>query len=257
MNILGLALFTLQILLETYFFPNYPSEHITPKLLNLLSNITTLYLARSELKKQSKQIFFLVIVANTLIKKYLFSYYYPTYAQPDIIFELVLSFFVALSFIFASQKDFEQIEESQIIPDLRKFFCSVVFANSTAHHFEHYTFSGMNEKADFNFQFLSENCERLFADFIILNAILVLCHLINYSAKRDSSHLKAILRYFVINCLMIIVYFATFNSKISSKIYEVLFEYVSKPYNIVVYNMFAYPAVSKFKIAFAFIFYLV
>lgn len=257
MNILGLALFTLQILLETYIFPNYPSEHISPKLFNILGLLLVTYLARSELKNQKTYSIFLVLIANAFLRKYLFAYYYPTKPQSDIVFELALGFLVSFSFIFASQKGFEETEESKIIPDLRKFICSLILANGTAYYFEHYTFSGINENSDLNFEFLSENAEKIFADFVILNGIFILSDLVNFSANRDFKYIKAILKYFVLNFILTVFYFAIFNPNVSSKIYEMLFAYVSKPYNIIIYNMFAYPAVTKFKIAFAALFYLV
>lgn len=199
---------------------------------------------------------FLILTANAFLRKYLFSHYYPTRPQLDLVFELIISFAFALSFVFASQKDFEEIEESKIIPDLVKFICSFLFANGSAFYYEHYTFNGVNQNADLNLNFLSENVERVFADFAILNGIFVICEMVNYTAKRDNARLKSIFRYFMLNLIFTVVYFAIFNANISSIIYDLLFSYVSKPYNIIVYNMFAYPAVIKFKLAFAAIFYL-
>ena len=258
MNILGLALFTLQILLETYIFPNHSSEYISPKIFYILTILLTIYKTRSQLKKQSSYMTIIVLIANAILRKYLFSYYYPTKPRLDLVFELILGFLIAISFIFASQKDFEEIEESKIIPDIRKFICSLVFSNGSAFYYENYTFSGISKNSEFDFKILSEIfVERIFADFIILNGIFIICDLINYSTKRDNSHIKAIFKYFAFNFILTVVYFAIFNENISSKIYELLFAHISKPYNIIIYNMFAYPAVVKFKIAFTSIFYLI
>jgi len=256
MNLLGLALFTIQILLESYIFPNYPSEFITPKLFNILSLFITIYLIRNELRNQKSYIIFLVLIINAILKNYMFNYYYPTRPHYDIIFELVLSFSLAIAFAFNTQKDFEQFGESKIIRDLIKFFCSLLFANGTAFYLKIFTYNDIEHNGVLNFKFISKNFELILADFIILNGIFVICELINYSQKRDGSHIKNIFKYFVFSLIVSLIYFAIFNNTIAETIYDLLFAHVSKPYNIIIFNMFALPPIVKFKIAYAAIFYL-
>ncbi len=254
MNLLSFALFTFQLLLETFILPNNPISMFSPNFFNFMASILIVYIASSELKKMNKSIIFLIFLANIFFKNYLVDYYYPHIPQTEVFFELIITTSVFLSLIFTKEKDYLEIDDSKIIPHIKKFVCSFIFANSLSFYFKDFTFNGIKENESYGF--LIQNKERIFADFIILHGIFVICDLVNYNERKDKAYIKNIFKWFVFNTIVTLIYFISRDKFISGKIYDLVFHHIPMPYNIILYNTFAYIPEIKFKVGFAFAFYL-
>jgi hypothetical protein len=256
MKIINLLLLLLQIFLETYLISksSFSFYFINPKFFLLMKYILNAFLITKELRKNSQRNFYIFIfmTLDALIGKYLINIYYPDRPQFDIPLILFTYYLAGFSLSFIKSSDFEEFENSEINSAITKFICSFVFSNVFYNYLMNYH---LNTAKNFliTFEFIYYYLELFLADFLIIFGVGCYSNLINFFYE-DNKGIKKILIKFLFKMINMFLFFAIFNSAFAEFFYEILFSYISKPNNILIYNCFAYDNEIRMKIIFG-IFY--
>merc|ERR1711957_896338 len=88
------------------------------------------------------------------------------------------------------------------------------------------------------------------ADFVIIYGSITVCDLINfyYSKEETKSTFKIILKRIIFQMIVCAIFFMIFNSTLADICYNLLFDNLSKPYNILMYNMVGYSPLIRMKV---------
>lgn len=251
MNLLRLALFTLQIMLETIILPKLGTKYISPKMFNLAAMLLTAYIVKKDLKHKPNSLVFFLFLINTIVVKFLLDTYYPKSSNFDPGFELVTVFIFLSSFILAKKEDFDVFDQSKINRETFDFICSFVFSNKLANYIVDLKLYQILTLTSVESKFLIEFTETFLVDFIIIYGVNVAADLVNYKDGRNKTHLHNIFKMLGFFFVYLVLGYVIFSNAISNTLYDFLFSFISKPYNIMLYNMFAFAPLIKFKIAYA------
>ena len=255
MKFINLALLILQILLETKIFPDLSSDYVNPKLFMVSGMTLGAFLISLELSKRSKFTIFGVLTMDAFLGSYLCSLYYPNKPQFDVPLILFIYYTGAISLYYIKSKDFDEMLSSDIILPIFKFLCCLCFSNMYVDYFELYHAETV-ANFEFNFKFFTSYSEKFIVDYVIIFGAASVCDLINfyYSKEETNFSLRNIIKRIIFKIINCAIFFTIFNSSLADSCYDLLFKHLSKPYNILIYNMVGYNPLIRMKVIYAIIF---
>jgi hypothetical protein len=257
MKLINFVFLLIQIFLETKIIPELPEGYINPKKFVFLGSTLCAFFITMELIKFSKLTTFCVLTLDILLGAYLIGQYYPEKPQFDIPLFLFIYYLTFFSLFFIKKENFSEMFESNIISALFKFLCSICGSNLFVNYFKLYHKESI-DNFEFNKQFLTNYSEKFFVDFVVLFGSVTLCDLINfyYSKEENASRIKNIIKRIIFKFIICLVFFMILNTNLAELCYNLLFNNLSKPYNILIYNIIAYNPLIRMKVSYSVINYL-
>ena len=257
MKLINLVLLLIQIILETKIIPELPEGYITPKKYVFLGSTLCAFFITMDLIKFSKFTTFFVLTLDIFLGAYLVGHYYPDKPQFDIPLFLFIYYMTFISLFFLKKENFSEMFTSDINSALFSFLCSLCGSNLFVNYFIAYHKDTV-ENFDINKIFYSNYPEKFFADYVVMFGSITLCDLINYfySKEENSARIGNIIKRIIFKIVICLVFFMILNTNIAEICYNLLFNNLSKPYNILIYNIIAYNPLIRMKVSYSVINYL-
>ena len=255
MNFLKITLITIHILLELYIFPIYSKGSLNIQIFNVLGTLLRVYLVRRELQKSQSLTILLLFVVRQLFVGYLINLYYPGKEAPDFIKEIILSALFIFSLAFADNKDFEEFQKSEYIPTINLFLNSLIFSNFLTNYLVSFHLNNISNNTDFSPKYFFSYGQKVLVDFAIIYGIFISIDTLKYFNQKNDLFLKKIAKYASFFSIIFLIFYMNFNKIITQRIYDVLFTYCPKPYNMMIYNVFSFNEVIRYKILFSLVYY--
>ena len=249
MKFINLALLLIQIFLETKIIPEISNEYLNPKTFVFMGTTIGAFFITMELIEFNKFLTFCVLTLDGILGAYLVNQYYPDKPQFNIPLVLLMYYTAFIPLYFIKKEHFDQMFESEKISAIFKFISSLSFSNMFVNYFNAYH---KETAANFEFsqKFLTNYSEKFCVDFIIIFGSATICDLIKlvYSKEENVSRIRIIIERIVFKIIICAIFFLILNSNLAEICYNLLFNNLSKPYNILVYNCFGYDPLIRMKV---------
>jgi hypothetical protein len=252
------------VVLELFIFPIYNLRE-NPKILSrsslhFLGIVNSVFSIRDTLKNYNKNWTILVIFVNYFFGKFLISQFYDFKTRYfDSMHSIVIILISMIPFVYFTKKeDFEQFENSTVVKKyIHQILSEIISVNQL---FYFYKLFHLKHGNIVEYCFNRELVIHFVVDFLSTSFSYVMNNTLCIFLSEDKNKFKYfsnIFKKFFLMVLANLAFYSIYSFQMSKKIFEISFDNLSSPHNLILYNMLPKDLDQRFRLSLFFLNWLI
>jgi hypothetical protein len=251
MNYLKVGTILVSIFLFRYIFTSFETSFLNENSVKLLLMVYLLLYTKKMLKKMN---FFAFIIAVS-IEFYVSKWLYKTYINQE--YTLVNDYYLIAIFLCSiivvmciTKSMIKEIEENEFISFLISKLENYLYIYNFFYFFTNTFYSSVVNINDFFTIRWNDTFFYFFVSLLYLFLLPLICNFTRYinSFINKDYYMKILIRKYMLTVCVSIAFIVNYNSQFGNYIYNILFTYLSQPYNSLIYNLIPFNKDFRFKI---------
>lgn len=251
MNYLKVGTILVSIFLFRYLFCYLESDFLNESSVKLLLMVYLLFYTKKMLKKVNLFAFIIAVSIEFYLSKWLYKSYIDQEYTLVNDYYMVAIFILSITIVMCLTKSMiKEIEENEFISFLIYKIENYLYIYHFFYFYRKTFYTSIENINDFYSIKWNDTFFYFFVSLVYLFFLPLICNFTRYinSFINKDYYMKIIIRKYVLLLYISIGFIINYNTQFGNYIYNILFTYISQPYNSLIYNLLPFNKDFRFKI---------